>query len=444
MRTNLCLCLLLLGLPACSARAGTTYDWDGSDALQEGGSELVLPDRAPQDTQTTSPDTGSQDTNSQETSPSDTGVVDSGVDTWTPETGVPDTGVDTGVPDTGFPDTGPYFLDTGRPDTGFPDTGVADTGMGDTGVADTTPPCPSGQVRCGGACTDLLTSVPNCGICGHACPGRPHVPMLCEAGSCVFRCDPGWADCDGNVTNGCETNTVSDVSNCGACGRTCPMGFLCSSGVCTSVCTAPSVLCSGLCVNPQTDLSNCGTCGRVCTAPDHATSPRCVTGACDFICLSGWADCDGMAANGCETDLNTATNCGSCGRPCGTGQTCSGGYCACPVGQALCGGRCVNPVTDMMNCGACGRVCTTNQGCCSGVCTDLNTTAHCGACTMVCNVSAGMICSVTGPTRFCDCPSGRTMCGGVCTDLMSDARNCSRCGFICPSSTRCYRGMCQV
>jgi hypothetical protein len=44
-------------------------------------------------------------------------------------------------------------------------------------------------------------------------------------------CDSGYADCDGNPVNGCETSTDTDASNCGACGKACKVGG-CSLGVC--------------------------------------------------------------------------------------------------------------------------------------------------------------------------------------------------------------------
>lgn len=41
----------------------------------------------------------------------------------------------------------------------------------------------------------------------------------------------GYRDCDGNPANGCETNTSSSPTSCGACGLVCPSG-ICSNGSC--------------------------------------------------------------------------------------------------------------------------------------------------------------------------------------------------------------------
>ena len=47
-------------------------------------------------------------------------------------------------------------------------------------------------------------------------------------------CSGGWADCDGNIQNGCETSLEWDPLNCGACGTACAGGQYCSTGVCTT------------------------------------------------------------------------------------------------------------------------------------------------------------------------------------------------------------------
>jgi hypothetical protein len=52
---------------------------------------------------------------------------------------------------------------------------------------------------------------------------------------------PGYADCDGKETNGCEVNYMSDRQNCGACGKACPgpethAEFTCAQGLCVTDC----------------------------------------------------------------------------------------------------------------------------------------------------------------------------------------------------------------
>jgi hypothetical protein len=55
--------------------------------------------------------------------------------------------------------------------------------------------------------------------------------------------------------------------------------------------------------------------GEACLLPQavsECVDGRCVIGSCD----PGYGDCDGDAANGCETSLNTLGNCGACGATC--------------------------------------------------------------------------------------------------------------------------------
>jgi len=47
-------------------------------------------------------------------------------------------------------------------------------------------------------------------------------------------CNAGYANCDGNAANGCETSTTADNNNCGGCGNVCAAGNHCSAGSCVS------------------------------------------------------------------------------------------------------------------------------------------------------------------------------------------------------------------
>ena len=107
-------------------------------------------------------------------------------------------------------------------------------------------------------------------------------------------------------------------------------------------CPAGQSLCGGACVDPQTDVAHCGGCGMACS-PAGATG-ACVMGACTVsACAMGRADCNTMAADGCEVDLNaSASHCGRCGAACtfpnATGA-CNAGTCgvgACNTGFGNC------------------------------------------------------------------------------------------------------------
>jgi hypothetical protein len=71
--------------------------------------------------------------------------------------------------------------------------------------------CGNGLTSCGYSCVDLKTNINNCGFCGHVCPSYPHAMAKCVDSQCNMHpggniiCDPAFADCDGIVSNGCET-----------------------------------------------------------------------------------------------------------------------------------------------------------------------------------------------------------------------------------------------
>jgi hypothetical protein len=92
--------------------------------------------------------------------------------------------------------------------------------------------CPSGQVFCGGVCTNLSSDINNCGTCGNKC-AAPNATAACTNGGCVIvACNSGFANCNGQFADGCEVNTNSDINNCGTCGNKCAAGRSCVSGVC--------------------------------------------------------------------------------------------------------------------------------------------------------------------------------------------------------------------
>lgn len=199
--------------------------------------------------------------------------------------------------------------------------------------------------RSDGCESDLLTSVWACGACGRLC-SLPNATAACSGGACsVSACATDFADCDGIPANGCEVNTGTDNAHCGACGTACPGGTVCAFGECRVPCASPLSPCRAApyCVNTATDRANCGACGRVCSNARVAVN-GCSAGACTVVrCAGGYGDCDGIASNGCETDLLTReSDCGACGLACGTGLLCAEGACVCPAGQRLTGMWCVD------------------------------------------------------------------------------------------------------
>jgi len=202
--------------------------------------------------------------------------------------------------------------------------------------------CANGRANCDGVATNgcetaiNAADVNNCGGCGIRC-AFANASARCDAGSCVMgACAPGFADCDGNPANGCEVNTGSDNANCGACGRACGAGRVCSMGTCAVTCGAGTTNCSGDCVRTASDPNHCGACGAACALANVSVqacgASNCVVGACS----AGFGNCDGVAANGCETNLRVAQDhCGACGNRCVAPATCVAG--ACVSGEMVAG-----------------------------------------------------------------------------------------------------------
>ncbi|AKU97820.1 Tryptophan synthase alpha chain [Labilithrix luteola] len=311
--------------------------------------------------------------------------------------------------------------------------------------------CSGGMTTCPGsrfACdTDLTNDVNNCGSCGFNCASNLsfyHFQMGCVGGQCVPRCADGYADCNGSLDDGCETELGSD-DNCTACGDQClDPAKPCNQNLFTNVtqcgCGASGGLyCWFFCVDPTTDDGNCGGCFNACDPAgdgsplaDH-THFGCMNSECGHAkCDSDHADCDGKATNGCEASLLSSEHCGACGHACDQGQTCiinrMGDHeCACEAGKTLCGTECVDLLTNPRYCGDCLNDCSASAPWGSGIGSCLY-----GSCTY-------------------DCAEGRGDCNadlddGCEANLLSDPRNCGGCGITCDlaAGQPCVRGSCAV
>jgi len=303
-------------------------------------------------------------------------VVDAGGPDDVP--GVQDLGpADTGVVDSGPADTG--LDDAGAVDTGTVDTGAVDGGPLDTGAVDAGPPdtepLDTGAVDSGPPDTGSVDTGPEVGA---------------DTGPDVGTCPEGRVLCDGQCVA-----LATDIAHCGGCNTACPTPAngqaTCSSGVCGLACATGFADCDGMAsngceVDTRTTSAHCGACGMACTGGSNA-SAVCTAGTCGLTCTAGFGDCDTMPGTGCETDTRTSVaHCGACGMACTGGAnataTCAAGRCelACGTGFGNCDAMAANGCetdlrTSAQHCGACGMACATGQVCRANACVTPRTAA---------------------------------------------------------------------
>ncbi len=309
-------------------------------------------------------------------------------------------------------------------------------------AGDASIPCPSGTADCdsdpGNGCeVDTQSDVGHCGACDAAC-SDVNATAACVQGKCELTCNVGFGDCDDDVATGCEQDIHGDLSNCGACGQVCSVAgggeAACSGGVCGVACDPGYADCDAKVANgcetdTDGDPDNCGGCGRVCSS-EHAT-PSCSDGFCVAQCDVRWGDCDDDVLASCETDLGTnPLHCGACDHACssvhGTAMcTNAGCWTDCDVGWGDCDGK-------------------SETGCE----TDTKSSAqHCGGCFAECGPYANAVASCVASACKMTCNAGWQSCNGIQADgceinLKTDPSHCGACWHGCQGAT-CVDGKCQ-
>jgi len=340
--------------------------------------------------------------------------------------------------------------------------------------------CDEGYADCNGdasdGCEADLAAPETCGSCDNHCSESGGI-ATCEKGACSVSCLPGFLDCTGGVEDGCETNIAQSPSNCGACGTVCPSTVgtaVCNDGECgVSTCTYPFEDCiadDG--TDCETDLGEtdeyCGDCGTNCTLKFPNAAGTCAGGTCvREACDEGFADCNGIADDGCEAALGTIENCRDCSEHCtavhGT-NACTAGGCvpSCQAGWGDCDGNedngCETPQDTLFNCGGCGVPCSkahASESCTAGSCeigacdagwgdcndesspdgceTQLNSLSNCGACGVGCSLAGGTESCGTGQCVLTGCDAGRADCSSQagCETTLGTTSNCLGCGDAC-------------
>lgn len=165
------------------------------------------------------------------------------------------------------------------------------------------------------------------------CTSTTHGAPSCMGTTCGWSCEPGFAHCiDGDTA--CSVDIVNDSLHCGSCGNNCNVSVkhasaaTCGGATCTYVaCESGFLDCDGDrndgCESDSTmDAKHCGTCATDCTVSAvNVVAATCTTAGCGYTsCAANFADCNGIASDGCECA------CGKKGKVCCPGKTCTGSF----------------------------------------------------------------------------------------------------------------------
>jgi hypothetical protein len=169
----------------------------------------------------------------------------------------------------------------------------------------TMPPAPSTCYAAMGTCTaigSMCKYTQNAGskICGATCCVA--LNGTCNS-NCTTACNAGFADCNGDPSDGCETNLAATGKK--LCGAACVPATSC----CTAAdCTTPPAPTSCYPAQGTCPVAG-GTCnfavssgakvcaGNLCCNPNNATCDA----SCVAMCASGFKDCNNSPTDGCET-----------------------------------------------------------------------------------------------------------------------------------------------
>ncbi len=284
------------------------------------------------------------------------------------------------------------------------------------------PPCPGGQIMCGGSCRIAACNNDNDCNSGETCQNGGSCTATCAGVTCGTGSmtgypnsppDPGCG-ATSRIASGVECwtdpNCTGSTPNC--CGTTCQATCGCTSDIECSVPTPATPCCVGT------------TCAAAACTVDPNNCVTCPTGSCGTP-VTGPATCT-ADPNTCTTCPNgpcgtpvTTTPCGPCNPP-----TCTpdpDNCVTCPTGS------CGTPVTGTATCTADPNTCTT---CSNGPCGTPVTTTPCGPCTS---------------NSDCADPAKPNCCGGSCQAVTCVSTPCTSNGDCAdPAKPNCCGGSCQA
>jgi hypothetical protein len=264
----------------------------------------------------------------------------------------------------------------------------------------------------------------------------------------TVNCGPGACSgcCNGNScvspTNGAFCGTGGSACfSCGTSGDVCPGGS-CSCGG-GPACNSPATCMSGSCACPNGQKMCGGLCifnNQCCTAADcgavvNASGVSCAGGICNYSnCLSGFGDCDGNRANGCETptdSVNHCAGCAACDNVRSLGASCNGATClysGCNSGTIDCNSAAPN--TDGCECPTAPTAAQGTVSCCGGTGCQTEHSNGQGAHFYDCAASATY--DQTEATNACKAFTGDAT-GGACSMLACAGGDAAICGTLAGS-----------
>lgn len=252
-----------------------------------------------------------------------------------------------GVPDFEFHSTSDASTDATSGGAGSGGTSSGGTGATTGGTSSGGTAGVSGSAGSGGTGTSKCSTHADCagtpnkpkcdstsGSCVACLPTEDECPAgsYCAGTTCNAGCKVGGSDCTAPLS--CDATT----HQCLGCAQDddCPLGQICNTSTtgCVSGCTpqhacgSSQECCSGSCKILALDPDNCGQCGKQCPTPPNGTR-ACEASKCVVKCtVVGSADCNKDPVDGCEVDTKTdAANCGTCGKTCSSGESCTNGSC---------------------------------------------------------------------------------------------------------------------
>lgn len=183
--------------------------------------------------------------------------------------------------------------------------------------------CLSGFACVGGVCVNTSADASDTttggqdGFVTENCPGGcsfANGTGECRNGACALvTCDSNFSNCDGNASNGCETNLLVQKLNCGRCGAACGSDEVCNLGVCS---TETATTCASFFSNNECEVS------EQCL-PVSADEYQCVAFGTNSIgeACTQLNQCE--RGSTCLGDVCTRLNCAPSGSPsCKTNEIC--------------------------------------------------------------------------------------------------------------------------